>query len=159
MLKTLAIGTTVAALAIGLAAPPAAGSCWTYRDREKRLARKINDARRSRGLPALRRDPQLSKVSRTHSYEMAKKRTLYHTPSSILGSRVTRWVSLGENVARTKNVRRAFRKMMRSSYHRANILDSTWVYFGVGTVKKNGDLWSTITFEAVVDPGTTLKMC
>jgi uncharacterized protein YkwD len=158
MLKALAIGTA-ATIVIVLAAQPASASCWRYRDAEKRLASKVNSARRNRGIPTLRLDPQLSKVSRTHSSEMGKRRSLYHTPLSVLGSRVTRWVSLGENVARTQTVRRAFRKMMRSPYHRSNILRATWVHFGVGTVRKNGYLWSTITFEAVLDPGTTLAMC
>jgi uncharacterized protein YkwD len=158
MLRTLAIGTA-AAIVLGFIPQPARASCWNYKASERRLAGRINKARGNRGLPKLQLDRQLSRVSRKHSWEMAKRRKIYHTPSSTLGSRVTRWVSLGENVARTRSVRRAFRAMMRSSYHRANILDSSWVHFGVGTVRKRRYLWSTVTFEAVLDPGTTLNMC
>ena len=158
MLRTLAVAAAMAGM-IAITAQPVNASCWTYKDSERRLASKLNDARRSRGLPTLRLDAQLSKVSRTHSWEMAKKRTLYHTPHSVLGSRVTRWVSLGENVGKTSSLRRAFRRMMDSAYHRANILDASYVHVGTGVVKKHGYVWTTITFEAVTDPGTTLSMC
>ncbi|MQB00259.1 MAG: hypothetical protein GEU78_08205 [Actinobacteria bacterium] len=158
LLRTLAIGAA-AAMVITLIPDPARASCWTYRKPERRLASKINNARLNRGLNALRLDPQLSRVSRKHSYEMAKRRKLYHTPSSVLGWRVTRWISLGENIGHTRTVRRAFRLMMRSAPHRANILASDWVHIGVGTVRKGRYIWSTITFEAVRDPGTRLSMC
>jgi uncharacterized protein YkwD len=159
MLRPLGIGATAVVLVGVLVQPVHAGTCWDYRRNEKRLAGKINNARRNRGLPTLRMDPQLSKVSRTHSTEMARRRSLYHTSVSVLSSRVTRWVGLGENVGRTRTIRRAFRLMMRSSYHRANILDGGWVYFGVGTVSKGRYIYSTVTFESVMDPGTTLSMC
>lgn len=158
MLRTLAIGAA-AAMVIGFIPQPARAGCWSYKDSERRLASRINKARANRGLPKLQLDRQLGRVSRKHSWEMARRRKLYHTPSWLLGSRVTRWISLGENVGRTRTVRRAFRAMMRSSSHRANILDATWVHVGVGTVRKRGYLWSTVTFEAIRDPGTTLDMC
>jgi uncharacterized protein YkwD len=158
LLRTLAIGTA-AAMVIGLTAPPARAACFAFKDPEKRFMSKINRARANRGLPKLQRDRQLGKVSRKHSYEMANRRTLYHTPSSVLGSRVTRWISLGENIGHTRTVRRALRLMMRSPAHRANILASDWVYLGVGTVRQGRYIWSTITFEARRDPGTTLSMC
>lgn len=158
MLRTLGVAAAMAGL-ITITAQPVSASCWTYKASERKLASKINDARRSRGLSGLRLDPQLSKVSRTHSAEMAQKRDLYHTPHSVLGSRVTRWVSLGENVAKTGTWFRAFRRMMESPYHRANIMAADYVHVGTGTVKKHGSVWTTITFEAVTDPGTTLNMC
>jgi uncharacterized protein YkwD len=158
LLRTLAIGVA-AAVVITLIPDPARASCWTYRKRERRLASKINTARLNRGLKALRLDPQLSRVSRKHSYEMANQRKLYHTPTSVLGWRVTRWVSLGENIAHTRTIRRAFRLMMRSPSHRANILDAAWVHIGIGTVRKGRYIWSTVTFESVLDPGTRLSMC
>jgi hypothetical protein len=101
MLRTLAIGTA-AALVIGLTAPPARASCFAFKDPEKRFMSKINRARANRGLPKLVRDRQLGRVSRKHSWEMVNRRTLYHTSSSTLSKRVTRWISLGENVGKTR---------------------------------------------------------
>jgi uncharacterized protein YkwD len=123
------------------------------------MARKINGARHRRGLPAIQLDRHLSKVSRAHTYTMAKKRTIFHTSPRTLARRVTRWVSLGENVGRTpRGVRSLQRSFMRSAGHRANILNSAFTYVGVGTVKKNGGLWMTVTFESRRNPGTRLSM-
>jgi uncharacterized protein YkwD len=47
---------------------------------------------------------------------------------------------------------------MRSAGHRANILNSAFTYVGVGSVKKRGQLWMTLTFESRQNPGTRLSM-
>ena len=123
------------------------------------MARKMNKARRRHGLPPVQLDRHLSRVSRAHTYGMARRRELFHTPVGTLSRRVTRWVSLGENVGRTpRGVRSLHRSFMRSAGHRANILNSAFTYVGVGSVKKGGQLWMTLTFESRRNPGTRLSM-
>jgi uncharacterized protein YkwD len=135
------------------------GRCWRDRRSERDMARKMNGARHRRGLPPIQLDRHLSKVSRVHTNAMLKKRTLFHTSASTLTRRVTRWISLGENVGRTpRGVRSIYRSMMNSAGHRANILNSAFTYVGVGTERKNGTLWMTVTFESRRNPGTTLDM-
>ncbi|MGH2694809.1 MAG: CAP domain-containing protein [Actinomycetota bacterium] len=144
----------------GLVAPIAqAGGCWSYRRPERRLARKINRERAKRSIDGVKLDRQLSKVSRVHTRVMIKRGKVFHTADATLAQRVTNWTVLGENVGSTRGgVRRIFRSMMRSALHRANMLNSTFNYVGVGTKRGKGRLWVTITLEAVDNPGTTLSM-
>jgi uncharacterized protein YkwD len=123
------------------------------------MARKMNRARNRRGLAPIQLDRHISKVSRVHTREMVNRRAIFHTSPRVLTRRVTRWITLGENVGRTPRAARSlYRTMMRSSGHRANILNSRFTYVGVGAVRKGGQLWMTITFEAQRNPGTTLAM-
>jgi hypothetical protein len=135
------------------------GSCWRHRRPERVMARKMNKARRRHGMPPIQLDRHLSRVSRAHTYTMTRKRRIFHTPVNVLSRRVTRWVSLGENVGRTpRGVRSLHRSFMRSAGHRANILNSGFTYVGVGSVKRRGQLWMTLTFESRQNPGTRLSM-
>jgi uncharacterized protein YkwD len=119
------------------------------------MARKINNARTSRGLGKLRLDRHLSRVARVHTKAMTDTRQLFHTAN--LGSKVTRWTRLGENVGYGAGVKSLHRAFMRSSGHRANIL-GRFRYVGVATRKAGGRLWTTIVFEHYRDPGTRLSM-
>jgi uncharacterized protein YkwD len=135
------------------------GTCWHHRRAERVMARKMNKARRRHGMPPVQLDRHLSRVSRKHTYSMARNRRIFHTSVSVLSRRVTRWVTLGENVGRTpRGVRSLHRSFMRSAGHRANILNSAYTYVGVGSVKKGGQLWMTLTFESRRNPGTRLSM-
>ena len=87
---------------------------------------------------------------------MAYKYTLFHSTS--LGSLVTRWKTLGENVGYAGSVKKVHRAFMNSAGHRANILRSAYRHIGVGVVKKGGRIWATVVFESRRNPGTTLKM-
>src|SRR5688500_8474530 len=71
---------------------------WSFRATETGLAELINRSRKTLGKRSLRLDPELSRAARKHTAEMIRKNTLYHTPLSVLGKRVTRWYKLGENV-------------------------------------------------------------
>jgi len=136
-----------------------ARTCWSYRRPERRLARKINRVRSKHSLGRVRLDPQLSKVSRVHTRAMIRRERVFHTSDATLARRVTNWRILGENVGSTTGAaRHIFRSMMRSSLHRANILESAYNYVGLGTKRRKGRLWVTMTFQAVDNPGTTLRM-
>jgi uncharacterized protein YkwD len=157
--RTFATFLLVLCSAALIDAPVDAATCWDYRSAEKKLARKINRARANHDIARLRLDPELSRVSRKHTNAMVRRDDLFHTSLTKLGERVTNWVVLGENVGKTTaGPRRIFRLMMNSAAHKANILHPGFTYVGVGTRRADGRLWTTITFEGVDNPGTTLSM-
>ena len=151
----IVVASLLAVSIVVTSSPVAAGSCWDYKAKERRMARKINNARTSRGLGKLRLDRHLSRVARVHTKAMTDTRQLFHTAN--LGSKVTRWTRLGENVGYGAGVKSLHRAFMRSSGHRANIL-GRFRYVGVATRKAGGRLWTTIVFEHYRDPGTRLSM-
>jgi len=149
----------IAAIVLAVASAKAASStCWSYRDRELALAQRLNKVRSAHELGALRLDPELSRVARSHTKQMVRKRALFHTPAETLGERVTNWLVLGENVGAAGGVRRIVRKMMSSEAHAANVLFASYEHIGIGAERHGGRLWATVTFEAERDPGTTLWM-
>jgi uncharacterized protein YkwD len=153
----LTVALIVGGLSIAmLPANAVGGTCWNYRAADKQMAQKINKSRSKHGKQRLSLDPHLSKVARNHTRAMAGSGTLVH--SSNLGGKVTRWKSLGENIGYGGGVKQLHKLFMQSDEHRANILNGTYKYVGVGTVRKNGYTWTTVVFESKKNPGTTLKM-
>lgn len=155
---TVGIGITVLLAGVFPSGPAQAGSCWDYKRAERRMAKKINGARNRAGDRRLRLDPQLSRVARKHTREMLNRRVLYHTPSDVLGRRVTRWRSLGENIGAAGGVKRLYRLFMNSPTHRAITLTNSFRHMGIGTKRRGGRLWTTVVFESRRDPGTRLSM-
>jgi uncharacterized protein YkwD len=149
---TTAQGDILGALATG------DNPCWTYKSSEKGFARKINAARGNAGALKLKLDPELSKAARKHTSEMWRADKLHHTPSGKLRHRVTNWTMLGENVGVGGTVRSLHAAFMASQGHKDNILYPTYRHVGIGVAKRNGRMWVTVIFEAVVNPGTTLPM-
>jgi uncharacterized protein YkwD len=148
----------LALLAVSLDAGSAhaGGSCYWYSKKDRQLAKKTNATRANAGVRKLSLDPHLSRVAKRQARTMARKWTLYHTPS--LGSLVTRWRSLGENVGYASTVKAVHRAYMGSAVHKANILKSTYRHMGVGVKKKGGYVWTAVVFESRRNPGTTLSM-
>ncbi|MGH2699399.1 MAG: CAP domain-containing protein [Actinomycetota bacterium] len=134
----------------------AGGSCYRHSKKDRLLAKKTNAARANAGVRKLRLDPHLARVARRQARAMAKRRTLYHTPN--LGSKVTRWRTLGENVGYATSIKRVHRAFMNSSSHRSNILRSGYRFVGAGVRKAGGYVWVAVVFESRRNPGTTLKM-
>jgi uncharacterized protein YkwD len=154
---------TVLALTVGTFSPATTASagfkCYRIKDSEKQFAQKMNLARSATGKGKLQLDKQLSRVARRHAWEMQHRNTLFHTPSSTLGWRVTNWVRLGENVGYGGDVASLHRAFMNSPAHRANVMGS-YRHVGVGVKKNsNGVMWVTIIFESHADPGTRMKVC
>ncbi|MDQ3990911.1 MAG: CAP domain-containing protein, partial [Actinomycetota bacterium] len=89
---------------------------------EKRMHRKINDARRDRGLVTLRLNTRLSDVARRHSRKMADDGRLSHRNPLSAGLDGMKWSSLAENVGYGSTVSVVFRAFMDSRPHRRNIL-------------------------------------
>jgi uncharacterized protein YkwD len=153
----------VLALAVGAISPITTASagkhCYDYKDSEKSFAQKINNARGAVGAHRLQLDRELSKVARRHALEMDNRNSLYHTPSSKLRWRVTRWRRLGENVGAGQNVLSLHQAFMNSPGHRANVLDRGFRHVGVGVHQDKNYMWVTVIFESRRDPGTRLRLC
>jgi uncharacterized protein YkwD len=132
--------------------------CWSPTRGERAFARRINSARAGADFGSVRLDPELSKSAKVHTREMARRSSLYHTPSSTLRRRVTNWSILGENVGYGGGVDSLHRAFMGSPAHRANILLGTYRYVGIGVLNRDGRMWVTVLFEGRSDPGTTLRM-
>ena len=155
---TVGIGITILLAGLFPSIPAQAGSCWDYKRAERRMAKKINGARNGAGDRRLRLDRQLSRVARKHTDEMVRRRLLYHTPSHVLGRRVTRWNRLGENIGAAGGVKRLHRQFMNSPTHRAITLTDSYRFMGIRTKRRGGKVWTTVVFESRRDPGTRLSM-
>ncbi|HEU0130558.1 MAG TPA: CAP domain-containing protein [Mycobacteriales bacterium] len=107
---------------------------------------KTNSERTSRGLRAYTVASDLTAVALRHSQEMAAKQSLYHNPN--LGSEVSGWQVVGENVGDGGTVDSIHTAFMKSPAHRANILATDYTEVGIGTVTDaNGRLWVTEVFR------------
>lgn len=146
----------VSLLLIASSVQAGSGSCYWHSNKDRSLAKKTNAAWSNADIRRLSLDPHLSRVAKRQARAMARNRTLYHTRS--LGSLVTNWQSLGENVGYASSVKRVHRTFMGSPIHKANILRSGYRHMGVGVTKRGGYVWSVVVFESRKNPGTTLSM-
>jgi uncharacterized protein YkwD len=149
------------ALALGLLVPAqatASSSCWNFKSAERGFTKKLNSVRSSHDLGAVELDPELSRVARVHTRAMVRGNRLVHSTTAQLTTRVTRWVSLAENIGVGGTVDSLHTAFMNSDTHRTNILGSMYNHVGVGTFQDGNRLWVTVIFEAETDPGTTLSM-
>ena len=137
-------------VADGGAEPLVGARRYGFNRPEKCLMRKINNARRSRGIRTLDWDRQIGYVARRHAFEMASARSAFHDYQ--LGQKVTRWRRLGQNTGRGGKCRRIFRSFMQSSTHRANIF-GRWRHLGVGATWSGGRLYVQQIFESRLNPG------
>lgn len=133
-------------------------SCYTYKRPEKRFKRLINVERQNKGMGRLKLDPELSRVAKVQSRRMKRLDLLHHTPTKKLKNRVTNWYMLGENVGVGGTVPSLHDAFMNSAPHAANVLHTSFKRVGVGVVRNDGRIWVTVIFEAVKNPGTTLRM-
>jgi hypothetical protein len=145
-----------AALVGGLFALSSPGTAVT--DDEGLLASLVNGARAGAGLPPLSVSGALSDVARSHSASMASAGSISHTGNlaGVVGSVVSDWTAVGENVAVAGSVTDAHAAIMGSSAHRANVLGDFNV-LGVGVVRSSdGRVWVTELFAktatVTVDP-------
>lgn len=91
----------------------------------------MTNADRSRvGLRPLATANDLQSLAQQRATEMARSGRLAHT--SNLGTKVTGWKRLGENVGRGPNLRDIQTAFMASPSHRENIVDPGFTQLGVG---------------------------
>jgi hypothetical protein len=94
------------------------------------LTAMTNADRAAAGLRPLATAGDLQSLAQSRANEMARTHTLAHTTN--LGSRVSGWKRLGENVGRGPNLRDIETAFMASPSHRENILDPAFSQLGVG---------------------------
>jgi hypothetical protein len=131
----------LAGLAIGATRATAAGDA-----NAASFVSKTNAERTSRGLRAYTVAADLTSVAKRHSEDMAAKQSLYHNPN--LGTEVTNWQVVGENVGDGGSVDAIHTAFMNSPEHRANILATDYTQIGIGTVTDaKGVIWVTEVFR------------
>ena len=100
----------------------------------------VNEARTNAGLSELKLDKELLKVARIKSQDMVDNNYFSHTsptygtPFQMLKSFGISYKSAGENIAGYATPKAAFDGWMNSSGHKANILNSSYNYTGIGVV-------------------------
>jgi uncharacterized protein YkwD len=118
---------------------------------EARLVAEINAARAERGLRPLKVVSGATDVARSWSWHMARVRTLSHNPSLVddidhAGSGSWRMVAENVGFGPSDEPATLFAAYMHSTPHRANILDSSARYLGVGVVERDSVAYNTLDF-------------
>jgi uncharacterized protein YkwD len=151
-----AVAPVVGALAPQVMSTPAAASEETVNSVhlngfEAALAARINNVRRANGLRALVVVPGATDVARRWSLHLARAQALSHNPSLVAALQKAgsaAWTEIAENVGESSSTdpTSLFQAYMASPPHRANILDGSARYLGVGVVERSGVAWNTLDF-------------
>jgi len=103
----------------------------------------INQQRTNNGLSALKIDLEVQNVARIKAKDMVDNNYFSHTsptygsPFDMLSSFKISYKTAGENIAGNSNNQATVMAWMNSSGHRANILNSSFTYTGVGVVSSS----------------------
>jgi len=123
---------------------------------EARLLARINAARAARKLPILRVAPGYTDVARRWSAKLAKRNVLAHNPNAraqLEAAGGAGWRVLGENVGFGGDADSLFEAYWNSPPHRANILNPTYRYIGIGWVTMaSGAGYNTQDFVSCYSP-------
>jgi len=119
---------------------------------EKEVFNLINKQRTNNGLKALTMDTGAQKVARIKAQDMvdnnyfAHNSPTYGSPFDMLKSFKVSYKTAGENIAGNSTNSGAVNSWMNSSGHKANILNSSFNYTGIGVVssKKYGKVYVQI---------------
>jgi hypothetical protein len=115
-------------------------------DDESAFVARVAEERSAAGVPGYAVAPDLVEVARGQAARMASEHRLYHNPS--LGSEVSGWVAVGENVGVGATVDDIHRAFMESATHRHAILSTEFTEVGVGVeVDGDGALWVAQVFR------------
>jgi uncharacterized protein YkwD len=125
-------------------------------DPASRILARINEARAAAGHGALVVDDDLETVANRHVADMIERGRLAHTPTDLLGRRVTNWRVLAESIGVGPSVTSLFEALMGSEADRRNLLDPAFHHVGVGATRTGDRLWVTVLFSDSRDPGTIL---
>ena len=109
----------------------------------------INKQRANNGLPNLKVDSEVQRIARIKAQDMvnnnyfAHESPTYGTPFNMLKSFKISYKTAGENIAGNSSNQGAVNAWMNSSGHKANILNSSYNYTGIGVVssKKYGKIY------------------
>lgn len=140
--RALVTALLAVAMTVGMIGPAAARTLEP--ELENRLVAMTNEARTSRGLPALHVELQLTRVARDWSDTMASRDQLSHRPN-LSGSIQGDWQRIGENVGVGPSLERIQQAFMDSPGHRANVLGD-FDRVGIGIYEDGGRYWITVNF-------------
>jgi uncharacterized protein YkwD len=120
---------------------------------EQELLHDLNQERAAHGLPVLRSDEALTNAARKHAELMAQQGRVAHQfpgesglpeRARAAGAHFT-WLS--ENVDQGPNAGAIHQSFMKSSQHRANIMDSDMDSAGIGVAEHNRELFAVEDFS------------
>ena len=107
---------------------------------EKEVFDLINKQRANNGLSALKVDAEVQRVARIKAQDMvtnnyfAHESPTYGTPFNMLKSFKISYNTAGENIAGNSSNQGAVTAWMNSSGHKANILNKSFNYTGIGVI-------------------------
>ncbi len=110
---------------------------------EQQLLTLINNERAKNGLGALAADMELMKVARTKASDMVQNNYFSHysptygSPFDMMRQFGITFKAAAENIAGNSSVQGAVNAWMNSSGHKANILNGSYNYTGIGIAKSN----------------------
>lgn len=110
---------------------------------EKEVFDLINNQRTQNGLSALKLDTETLRVARIKAQDMVDNNYFSHnsptygSPFQMLNRFKISYKTAGENIAGNSSNSSAVTAWMNSSGHRANILNSSFNYTGIGVVKSS----------------------
>ncbi|HWG40873.1 MAG TPA: CAP domain-containing protein [Candidatus Acidoferrales bacterium] len=119
---------------------------------EKRIFEELNQERISHGLLALEWNEQAATTARAHARLLAENGKLSHqflgeaALAERLGTTGARFTVAAENVALTGFIEDVHPALMRSSGHRANMLNTAYNAVGIGVVQDKGKIYVTQDF-------------
>lgn len=107
---------------------------------EKEVFDLINKQRTNNGLPALKNDSEVQRIARIKAQDMVDNNYFSHnsptygSPFDMLKSFKVSYKTAGENIAANSSNSSAVTAWMNSSGHKANIVNSSFNYTGIGVV-------------------------
>lgn len=110
---------------------------------EKEVFNLINTQRTNNGLSALKVDDEVQRVARIKAEDMISNNyfshnsPIYDSPFDMLKSFKISYKTAGENIAANSSNSGAVTSWMNSSGHKANILNSSFNYTGIGVVSSS----------------------
>lgn len=105
----------------------------------------INAERARNGVAPVRATAALNSIATNWAFSMGNRNTLEHNPN--LTNEIGGYHWHGENVGSGANADQIHAEFLRSSGHRANLLDPKWTEVGIGAVQANGRLWIVEDFK------------
>lgn len=142
--STSSSGNTSSGMTGGSTSTGNSGTSGTQTSRmnsdEKEVFDLINKQRTNNGLPALKNDSEVQRIARIKAQDMVDNNYFSHnsptygSPFDMLKSFKVSYKTAGENIAANSSNSSAVTAWMNSSGHKANILNSSFNYTGIGVV-------------------------
>lgn len=107
---------------------------------EIKMVELVNKERQAAGLQALQIDVDLAYVARVKSQDMndnnyfSHQSPTYGSPFEMMKEFGIKYRGAAENIAKNHSVEAAHNSLMRSSGHKANIMNSNYTHIGIGIV-------------------------